>query len=107
MSVSAPMIEDPTNLLLTALPFVSPCAGIRCHNVISRTVNAPEARESDDEKVQVIMLHLRTKNGLVLLEMVSKVVGAGLERCVVLTGREVSTSLAGLISSEISSDLGR
>lgn len=99
MSAVAPMIEDPTDQLLTALPFVSPCAGLLCHNLISRAVNAPEAPGSADN-AQVIMLHLHAKNGPVLLEMAPTAVGTGHERCVVMTGREVNANLAGLITSD-------
>lgn len=99
MSSAAPMIEDPTDQLLTALPFMSPFSGILCHNVISHIVNEHEAPDSA-ENAQVLMLHLHAKNGPVLLEMAPTVVGTGHERCVVLTGREVNADLAGLISME-------
>ena len=99
MSSAAPMIEDPTDQLLTALPFMSPFSGILCHNVISHIVNEHEAPDSA-ENAQVLMLHLHAKNGPVLLEMAPTVVGTGHERCVVMTGREVNANLAGLITSD-------
>jgi len=90
MSAAAPMIEDPTDQLLTALPFASPCVGIRCHNTIRRTFVTGE-----QESVQVIMLHLMTRNGNTLLEMVAnKSIGSDI---VILTGREVDSNLAGLL----------
>ena len=89
MSAAAPMIEDPTDQLLTALPFASPCVGIRCHNTIRRTFVTGE-----QESVQV-MLHLMTRNGNTLLEMVAnKSIGSDI---VILTGREVDYNLAGLL----------
>jgi hypothetical protein len=90
MFVSVPLVGDPRDQLLTALPFASPSDGIRCHNAIRRVFDAT------DENVQV-MLNLSTLNGPALLEMVANVVRTESDVLIFLTGREVDSALAGLL----------
>ena len=92
MSTSVPLFSDPCGQALTSLPFVSPSAGIRCHNAIRKVFGA----STKQENVQ-IMLHLRTLNGATLLEMLANVVRAESEVLDILTGREVDSALAGLL----------
>ena len=93
MSDSVPLITDPRNQLLAALPFVHARARDQCHNTIRRAFDDTTGQQ---ESVQV-MLHLNTRNGQTLMEMLANVVRNESESCVILTGRKVECSLAGLL----------
>jgi hypothetical protein len=93
MSVSVPLITDPRDQLLGDLPFVHARARNQCTNAIRR---AFDDTTGGQESVQV-MLQLVTRNGPTLMEMVANVVRNESELLVILVGREVDCSLAGLI----------
>ena len=102
MSVSVPLIGDPRNMFLGALPFAHARARDQCHSAIRRVVDAT----AEQEHVQ-IMLNLATLNGPTLLAMVANVVRTDSSVLVVLTGREVDSDLAGLLyNSELVADGG-
>ena len=92
MFVSVPLVDDPRDQLITALPFVNPSAGIRCHNAIRQVFDA----RIEQENVQIV-LNLETLNGPTLLEMVANVVRTESNVLVILTGREVDSALASLL----------
>ena len=92
MSVSVPLIGDPRDQLLEALPFVHTRARDQCHSVIRRAFGAI----AEQENVQ-ILLNLATLNGPRLLAMVAYVVRTESSDLVILWGREVDSGLAGLL----------
>ena len=92
MSVSVPLIGDPRDQLLEALPFVHTRARDQCHSAIRRAFGAI----AEQENVQ-IMLYLATLNGPRLLAMVANVVRTESSDLVILWGREVDSGLAGLL----------
>ena len=97
MRTAAPIFAEPTNHVLSDLPFAHSHVGPLCHDVIRQTFNTPS-----DESVssgQRVLLHLRTLNGPVLLEMEASTLSLEAERFVVLTGLEVNADLAGLIAT--------
>ena len=65
----------------------------QCLNAIRRAFD-DTAREQESVRV---MLHLATRNGPTLMEMVANVVRNGSELVAILTGREVDSGLAGLL----------
>ena len=93
MTVSVPLITDPRDRLFGALPFVNDFARDQCLNAIRRAFD-DTAREQESVRV---MLHLATRNGPTLMEMVANVVRNGSELVAILTGREVDSGLAGLL----------
>ena len=93
MSVSVPLISDPCNQLLEALPFVHAQARKQCHNAIRRTL---DDATGEKENVQV-MLHLNTRKGTTFMEMVANKTGTESEDLVILTGRQIDSGLAGLL----------
>ena len=95
MSRAAPLIHNPVNGLLSALPFVNLPSGIRLAKVIRRLFN-----EDSTEKAETVMLHLSTTKGPVLLEMMARVVDNEFKPVVLMTGCEVDSNLATLIASE-------
>ena len=95
MSVSVPLIGDPRDQLLEALPFVHAHARDQCHRAIRRVFDAT----AEQENVQ-IMLNLSTLSGDTLLAMMANIVRYECELLVVLTGREVDSGLAGLLHNE-------
>ena len=92
MTVSVPLISDPRDLPLEALPFVHARTGEQCRSTIRRVFDATAGQENVP-----IMLHFNTKKGPKLLQMVANVVRVEREALVVLTGREVDSGLAGLL----------
>ena len=92
MSVSVPLISDPRDLPLEALPFVHARTGEQCRSTIRQVFDATAEQENVP-----IMLHFNTKKGPKLLQMVANVVRVEREALVVLTGREVDSGLAGLL----------
>jgi len=97
MSSAAPIFDDPTNHVLSDFPFAHSRAGAQCYDAIRRAFNIPS-----DDHAQSVLLHLRTLNGPILLEMEARILAGGSERCVVLTGRELNADLAGLIDASSS-----
>jgi hypothetical protein len=93
MSVSVPLITEPRNQLLAALPFVHARARKQCHNAIRRAFDDM----TGDQKGVPVMLHLATLNGPTLMEMTASVVRDEAELLVILMGREVDSNLAGLL----------
>ena len=81
---------DPVDTLVSDLPFVTPSAGTNFSAAISQTFTS-------QQNAQSMMVHLRAKNGPVLLEMVANVFGVNDSRLVVMTGREVDVDLATLM----------
>jgi len=94
MNNAAPIFADPTNHVLSDLPFARMRSGAQCNDAIRRTFSLPS---DDPEIARSILLHLSTLNGPVLLEMEARVLAGRAERMVVLTGRELNAELAGLI----------
>ena len=93
MSVSVPLITEPRNQLLAALPFVHARARKQCHNAIRQAFDDM----TGDQKSVPVMLHLVTRNGPTLMEMIASVVRDEAELLVILMGREVDSRLAGLL----------
>ena len=98
MSVSVPLITDPRNQLLETLPFVCTRASNQCHEAIRRVFDD----ETSGQTNVTVMLHLVTRNGPTLMEMIANVVrnegdDRQREARVILMGREVDPSLAGLL----------
>ena len=98
MSGSVPLITDPRNQLLGTLPFACARASNQCHNAVRRLFD-----DNTSERTNVtVMLHLVTRNGPTLMEMIANLVrNEGDDRQrevrVMLIGREVDPSLAGLL----------
>ena len=95
MSIAAPTYTSPVNSLASDLPFVDPSAGAHFADaILSMFANSIEEKEA-----QTMMLHLRAKNGPVLLEMVANVFGENDDSLVVvLIGRAVDAELATLMA---------
>ena len=98
MSVSVPLITDPRNQLLETLPFVCTRASNQCHEAIRRVFDD----ETSGQTNVTVMLHLVTRNGPTLMEMIANVVrnegdDRQREARVILMGREVDPGLAGLL----------
>ena len=100
MNSAASIFADPTNHVLSDLPFAHSRARARCHDAIRRAFNAPF--DEPENNARSVFLHLGTLNGPILLEMEASVLasgGEGAERYVVLTGREVNADLASLVAT--------
>ena len=98
MSGSVPLITDPRNQLLETLPFVCTRASNQCHNAVRRIFDDKTSEQTN----VTVMLHLVTRNGPTLMEMIANVVrderdDRQREVRVMLIGREVDPSLAGLL----------
>ena len=99
MSGSVPLITDPRNQLLETLPFVCTRASNQCHNAVRRIFDDKTSEQTN----VTVMLHLVTRNGPTLMEMIANVVRNERddrqreEVRVMLIGREVDPSLAGLL----------
>jgi hypothetical protein len=103
MEIAAPLLANPVGRHFRKLPFVKKDEQAKLEIYFKRIFDEPGKHAS----VQTVMMHLYTRSGPVLLEMLSTVVStesvAGLERddlIIVLTGREVEHGLAGLIACE-------
>lgn len=97
MSIAAPLIADPRNQLLGTLPFSSASGRDQCQAVVRRAFDATDDKH---QRNVYVMLHLKTKNGPTLLEMIANVVQIDSDSVVILTGREVDSSLTGLLHHE-------
>ena len=90
------MLHNPVGCLVSDLPFVNDSAQTRACEVIRRKIvmSAKTAMKS------TVMLHLRARNGPVLLEMLADALGAEFEdAAIVLTGRALESDMAGLLFS--------
>ena len=98
MDIAAPILVNPIGALLLDLPFVNTRDGARLQQILGKIFE--DQTETEHENAQTFMLHLFTKNGNVLLEMVANSFFAESELVVVMTGREVDLRLVGLLSHE-------
>ena len=90
------MLQNPVGCLLSDLPFVNDCARTRVCEVIRRKLVIVRQQKHDE----LVLLHLRSRNGPVLLEMVAGALGAEFEDAtIVLTGRALESDMAGLLFS--------
>ena len=107
MELAAPTLVNPVGRHLLDLPFVNSSERTKLKKMIQHIFYEP----AEHTRVRTVMLHLHTQNGPVLLEMRCTVLGtAGAasvdsalrrdELIIVLTGREVEESLAGLLVCE-------
>ena len=97
MSIAVPLVGvSPPDLPLGALSFVNVRARDQCQRVLAQLFDATAMQE---QKNVQIMLHLNTRNGATLLEMVANVVHSDSQLLVVLTGRQLDSGLAGLLQS--------
>ena len=88
------MLHNPVGCLVSDLPFVNDRAQTRACEVIRRKMVMKTAMKS------TVMLHLRARNGPVLLEMLADALGAEFEdAAIVLTGRALESDMAGLLFS--------
>ena len=101
MSASVPLIGNPRDQLLEALPFVHARARDQCYRAIRRAFDV-----TAEEANMQIVLSFATPNGPALLAMVATVVRTESNDLAILTGREVDPGLAGLlhIKSESAAD---
>ena len=93
MTAIVPLVSDPRDQLLGELPFVNTRAFLKCQAAIRQ---AFDDAAGEKENVQV-MLHLNTRNGNTLLEMVANIVRSESDVVVILTGRQIDSNLAGLL----------
>ena len=97
MSAVVPLIANPRDQFLDALPFVHAHARNQCINAIRRAFD----HTTMEQKSLQVMLHLSTRNGPTLMEMVACVVRGQSELCVIfMGGEEVDSSLVGLLHAE-------
>jgi hypothetical protein len=97
MDMAAPMLHNPVGCLVSDLPFVNDRAQTRACEVIRRKMVMKTAMKS------TVMLHLRARNGPILLEMLADALGAEFEdAAIVLTGRALESGMAGLLFSSSS-----
>jgi hypothetical protein len=95
MSASVPLIGNPRDQLLEALPFVHARARDQCYRAIRRAFDV-----TAEEANMQIMLSFATPNGPALLDMVATVVRTESNDFAILTGREVDPGLAGLLQNK-------
>ena len=93
MSVSVPLITDPNDHFLGTLPFVH----TRARNEFLNSIRRAFDDTTGEQKSVRVMLHLSTRNGPTLMEMVANVVRNDSELLVILMGRAIESSLAGLL----------
>ena len=95
------MLVDPVNSQVLDLPFVNANAGFQCCDIIRQAFHAAEEQSGNETRTEhIVLLHLYTKSGPVLLEMIVNIVTSESERHAVLIGREVNPDLATLMASE-------
>jgi hypothetical protein len=101
MTIAVPMLVDPVNSQVLDLPFVNANAGFQCCDIIRQAFHAAEEQSGNETRTEhIVLLHLYTKSGPVLLEMIVNIVTSESERHAVLIGREVNPDLATLMASE-------
>jgi hypothetical protein len=97
MMIATPMILTPVGRLVSELPFVNHTDGNRLHRALLRSFD--NLAENDGK--QTFVLHLLSQGRNVLLEMVATHIWVTEpEPFIVLTGRELDSSLAGLMACE-------
>ena len=84
MEIAAPSLVDPVGLPVADLPFVNPSDGQRLDRNLRRIFEAPGGHDS----TKTFVLHLRTRNGRVLLETRADHLVTESEAIVVFTGRQ-------------------
>ena len=90
------MLHNPVGCLVSDLPFVNDRAQTRACEVIRRKI----VMSTKTAMKSTVMLHLRARNGPVLLEMLADALGAEFEdAAIVLTGRALESDMAGLLFS--------
>ena len=101
--MAAPMLHNPVGCLVSDLPFVNDRAQTRACEVIRRKI----VMSTKTAMKSTVMLHLRARNGPVLLEMLADALGAEFEdAAIVLTGRALESDMAGLLFSSDDSGNG-
>ena len=90
MAIAAPALVDPVGSPVSSLPFVNPRDGRRFDRNLRRIFETP----AEHDNAQTFVLHLRTRNGHVLLEMRADHLVTEAEPIVVMTGRQVDSDLA-------------
>ena len=85
----------PVGWLVTDLPFVNAHDGTELVEKLGKTFDSPGKHDN----ARPCMLHLRTQNGAVLLEMTLSVF-VTTEPVIVMAGREVDSSFAGFLCNE-------
>ena len=90
MAIAAPALVDPVGSPVSSLPFVNPRDGRRFDRNLRRIFETP----AEHDNAQTFVLHLRTRNGHVLLEMRADHLVTEAEPIVVMTGRQVDSNLA-------------
>ena len=93
MSISVPLITDPNDHFLGTLPFVH----TRARNEFLNSIRRAFDDTTGEQKSVRVMLHLSTRNGPTLMEMIANVVHNESELLVILMGRAIESSLAGLL----------
>ena len=97
MAIAAPMVRNPVGGLLSDLPFVNASDGDQLDQFLKQVFSAP----AEHDHARTCMLHLRTQNRHVLLEMVAThFFVRDSESIVVMTGRQVDSDLAVLLACE-------
>ena len=96
MAIAAPTLVDPVGTPVLSLPFVNPRDGHRFDRNLRRIFETP----ADHDNAQTFVLHLRTCNGHVLLEMRADHLITETEPIVVMTGRPVDSDLACMMAPE-------
>jgi len=95
MDVAAPMLGNPVGWLLSDLPFVNVRARTRLCEVVGHKIEM--AQQDHARTKSTVMLHLRARNGPVLLEMVADTLDTEFDTTIVFTGRALESDLAGLL----------
>ena len=93
MTASVPLITDPHDRFLDTLPFVH----TRAKKQFIDTIRRVFGDTTGEQKSVQVMLHLSTRKGPKLMEMLANIGRNESEFRVILTGREVDSSLAGLL----------
>ena len=95
MAAAAPTLVHPLGWLLSDLPFVRESDGYLLQRALGRIFEAPD----EHDETQMFALHLICQNREVLVEMVAThIVVAESDPIIVMSGREVNSDLAGLMS---------
>ena len=95
MAIAAPMVRNPLGGLLSDLPFVNASDGDQLDQFLRRIFEAP----AEHDAARTYMLHLRNRHRNVLLEMVATHFHVrDSEPIIVMTGRQVDSDLAVLLS---------